>query len=50
MIAVKNNPNSHQYIGKSLQVDDDIFKLAVQQNEKLLSYASERLGKNIIQS
>ena len=50
MIAVKNNPNSFQYVGKSLKDDDDIFKLAFQLNEKTLRYASARLRKINIQS
>ena len=50
MMAVENNPNSFQYIGKSSKDDDDIFKLAFQQNEKILRYASERLRKINIQS
>ena len=45
MIAVKNNPNSFQYVGKSLKDDDEIFKLAYQQDKELLRYASERLRK-----
>ena len=50
LIAVKNNPNSFQYVGKNLKDDDDIIKIAFQQNEKILRYASERLRKNNIQS
>ena len=34
MIAIKNEPNSFQYLGKNLKDDDDIFNLAFQQNEK----------------
>ena len=30
MVAVKNNPNSFQYLGKSLKDDDKLFKLAFQ--------------------
>ena len=44
MIAVKKS-NNFQYVGKNLKDDDDIFKLAFQANEELLSYASERLRK-----
>ena len=47
MIAVENIPNSFQYVGKSLNDDDDIFKIALEQNVKTLRYASERLRKNI---
>ena len=36
LIAVKNNPESFQYVGKNLKDDDDIFKLAFYQNEKIL--------------
>ena len=43
MIAVEENPNSFQYIGKNSKDDDDLFKLAVQQNKEILRYASERL-------
>ena len=32
MVAVKSNPNSYQYVGKSLKVDDEIFKLTFQQS------------------
>ena len=49
-IAVERYPNSFQYIGRNLKDDDDIFKLAFQQNEGILRYASERLGKITIQS
>ena len=45
MIAVKNAPKKLQYVGKKLEDDDKIFKLAFQQNEKILMYASERLRK-----
>ena len=48
MIAVGKNPKSLQYIGRNLKDDDDIFKLAIQQNEELLRYASERLSKTNI--
>ena len=50
MKAVEKEPNSFQYIGKNLKDDDDIFKLAFQQNEGILRYASERLRKINIQS
>ena len=50
MIAVEKDPNSFQYIGNNLEDDDDIFKLAFQQNEEVLRYASERLMKTNIQS
>ena len=50
MIVVKNKPNSFQYVGKNFKDDDDIFKLAFQQNEEILRYASERLRKINIQS
>ena len=45
MIAVKTTPKSSQYVGKSLKDDDYIFKIAIQQNEKILKSASERLRK-----
>ena len=48
-MAVKNNPNSFQYFSKILKDDDEIFKLAFQQNEEILRYASERLRKINIQ-
>ena len=50
MKAVEENPNSFQHFGKILKDDDDIFKLAFQQNEEILRYASERLRKINIQS
>ena len=34
MVAVEKNPNRFQYVGKTLRDDDDLFKLAFQQNEK----------------
>ena len=43
LIAVRNNPNSFQYVGKNLKDDDDMFNLAFQQNEKIIRCASERL-------
>ena len=46
MIAVEKNPKSFQYIGRNLKDDDDIFKLAFQQNEEILRHASDRLRKN----
>ena len=50
MIAVEKNPKSFQYIGKNLKDDDDLCKLAFQQDKELLRYASERLRKTNIQS
>ena len=50
MVAVEKNPNSFQYIGKKLKDDNDIFRLAFQQDEEILRYASERLGKINMQS
>ena len=50
MKAVEINSNSLQYIGKNLRDADDIFKIAFQQNEEILRYASERLRKINIQS
>ena len=50
MKAVEKNPNSFQNIGKNLNDDVDIFKLAFQRNEELLRYAIERLTKINIQS
>ena len=50
IIAVKVNPNSCQYLGKNLKDDDEIFKLAFQQDKELLRYANERLRKTNIQS
>ena len=46
----EKNPNRFQYIGKNLKDDDDIFKLAFQQNEEVLKFASETKWKNNIQS
>ena len=43
-------PNRFQYVGKFLKNDDEIFKLAFQQDREILRYASERLGKRNIQS
>ena len=34
MIAVKNIPYGYQYIGKNIKDDDEIFKLAFEQNKK----------------
>ena len=45
MLAVAKNPNSFQYIGRNLKDYDHIFKLAFQQNEEILRYASEKLRK-----
>ena len=50
MIAIKSYPNSFQNAGKNLKDDDEIFKLAFQQNEQILRYASERLRKTNNQS
>ena len=50
MIAVGKSPNSFQYIGRNLKDDDDMFKLAFQQDEEKLSYASEKLRRTNIQS
>ena len=50
MVAVEKNPKGFQYIGRNLKDHDDIFKLAFQQNEEILRYASERLRKISIQS
>ena len=50
MLAVKHSPFSFQYVGKQLKNDNDIFKLTVQQNEKIPKYSSERLRKKNIQS
>ena len=50
MIAVEKNPISFQYIDRNLKDDDDIFKLAFQQNEGYLRYASERFRKTNLQS
>ena len=44
-VAVEKNPNSFQHVGKKLGDDDDIFKLAFQQNLALLGYAIERLRR-----
>ena len=46
MIAVERNPKSSLYIGKNLKDDDDLFKLAFQQDKELLRYASERFRKS----
>ena len=45
MMAVKNNPDNFQYVGKILKDDDEIIKLAFQQNEEIHRYASERLRR-----
>ena len=50
MAAVEKSPNNFQNVGKKLRNDDDIFKLAFQQDKELLRYASERLRKTNIQS
>ena len=50
MKAVEKNPNIFENIRGNLKDNDDIFKLAFQQNEETLRYASERLRKNNIQS
>ena len=50
MMAVKNNPKKFQYLGKNLKEDDEIFKLAFQQDKEILRYAGERLRKSDIQS
>ena len=50
MVAVEKNPDSFHYVVKNLKDDDEIFKLAFQQNEEILKYASERLRKTNIQS
>ena len=50
MIAVKNIPNSFQYVGKNLKDDEDVFKIAFQQDKKILRFASERLRRINIQS
>ena len=36
MIAVKINSKNFQYFGKNLKCDDEIFKLAFQQDKKNL--------------
>ena len=46
----KKNIKSFQYIGENLKDDDDIFKLAFQQDKELLRYASQRLRKTNVQS
>ena len=50
MIAVKNIPDSYQYVGKILKDDDELFKLAFQKDKETLRFASERLRKINIQS
>ena len=50
MLAVEKNLDSFQYIGRNLEDDDDIFKLAFLQEKELLRYASERLRKTNNQS
>ena len=45
MVAVEKNRKSFQYIDRNLKDDDVIFKLAFQQNEEILKYASEGLRK-----
>ena len=48
MIAVKNETKNFQYVGKNLKNDDEIFKLAFQQDKDKIRYASERLRKTNI--
>ena len=48
MIAVKVNPNIYQFIGKNIKDDDEIFKLAFEQNKEKLRYASERFRKKTL--
>ena len=36
MVAFKINPNKFQYLGKNSKDDDEIFKLALQQDKELL--------------
>ena len=50
MIAVEKNTKTFQYIGKNLKNDDERFNLAFQQDQEILTYASERLRKTNIQS
>ena len=35
MVAVEKNPKSYQYVGKNLKDDDEIFKIAFQQNKEI---------------
>ena len=35
MVAVEKSPNIFRYLGKNLKDDDDILKLAFQQNEEI---------------
>ena len=48
MVAVEKNSNNVQYLGKNLKDDDEIFKLAFQQDKELLRYASDRLRKTMV--
>ena len=50
MIAVKDNLNNFQYVGKSLKDDDEINKLAFQQDKEIPKYANERLRKTNLRS
>ena len=50
MMAVKNNSEIFPYLCKNLKDDDEIFKLAFQQDKEILRYANERLRKTNIQS
>ena len=49
MVAVKINPNNFQYLGKNLKDEDEIFKLAFQQDKEVFRYAIERLRKTSMQ-
>ena len=46
-MAVKINPDIFQYVGKNSEDDDEILKLAFQQDKEILRYASESLRKTI---
>ena len=48
MIAVKIYPKNFQYLDQNIKDDDEIFKLAFQQDKEIFRYASERLRKTNI--
>ena len=45
MVAVGKNPDNFQYSGEILKDDDEIFKLAFQQDEEIFRYASKRIRR-----
>ena len=45
MVAVEKNSKNFQYFGRNLKNDDDIFKIAFQQNEEYLNMQVRDSGK-----